>query len=226
MGPQATIDFERRVHRVSQDLIPQWAATGYPPMVVYYHRNAPFVLEDDYHPVIPFQPHPDLERGTKLLGSIADFIVITSNGPHMLAGHIEETAGVPLLSMIECTLEEVRRRSWRRVGVLGLGEPLVYMNSLEQMGLSFETLSDEAGGLRDLLDQGILALMSGQETPEHRAILVEAIEELRGRSVDGIILGCTELPLLLADPNDLANGPDLINPAQLLAEAAVRRAME
>jgi aspartate racemase len=41
--------------------------------------------------------------------------------------------------------------------------------------------------------------------------------------VEGIILGCTEIPLLLGEA---ADGPDLINPLQLLAEAAVRFAME
>jgi len=48
MGPQATMDFERRVHEVSQRLLPRSVNTGYPPMVVFYHRRPR--LPSDGHP--------------------------------------------------------------------------------------------------------------------------------------------------------------------------------
>ena len=41
ISPQATMDFEARVHRVSQRLVPQMWNSGYPPMVVWYHRRLP-----------------------------------------------------------------------------------------------------------------------------------------------------------------------------------------
>ncbi len=56
-----------------------------------------------------------------------------------------------------------------------------------------------------------------------RAITHEAILTLRHEGVDGIILGCTEIPLLLQGEADM---PDLLNPAQVLAEATVRYALE
>lgn len=65
--------------------------------------------------------------------------------------------------------------------------------------------------------------MAGQEGPADRETAREAVKTLRARDVDGIILGCTEIPLLLQEE---ANAPDLINPAQLLVEAAVRSALE
>ena len=64
--------------------------------------------------------------------------------------------------------------------------------------------------------------MEGRNDAESTAIAREAVTVLRARGVDGIILGCTEIPLLL--PNDL-DAPDLINPAQQLAEAAVKHAL-
>ena len=42
LGPQATMDFEERIHTVSQQLIPQHGNSGYPPMVVYYYRHPLF----------------------------------------------------------------------------------------------------------------------------------------------------------------------------------------
>ena len=55
----------------------------------------------------------------------------------------------------------------------------------------------------------------------HAQSAEDALNELRARSVDGIILACTEIPLLLGER---ATASDLINPLQLLADAAVRHA--
>jgi aspartate racemase len=125
--------------------------------------------------------------------------------------------------MIDLTVAESKRRGWRRIGVLGLGDPQVYTRKLDPLGIDYETLSGEPGGLRDRLDRAILALMTGQAGPEETATALEAVDTLRAGNVDGVILGCTEIPLLLGD---LAEAPDLIHPLQLLAEAAVRFAIE
>jgi aspartate racemase len=65
--------------------------------------------------------------------------------------------------------------------------------------------------------------MEGREDERDRRRVREAVAWLRGRGVEGIILGCTELPLLLREHADAAN---LLNPAQLLAEAAVQLALD
>jgi aspartate racemase len=223
MGPQATMDFEARVHEVSRRLIPQAFGMGYPPMVVVYNRHPPVVLDENYKPVVPWQPNPNLLEASRKLGQVADFIVITSNAPHLMRDYIEEASGLKVLSMIELVLDEVRRRGWRRVGVLGLGDPMVHRGPLDSQGIPYEVLSGETGGLRDRLDGAIRAVMEGQDGPEESAIAREAVDTLRARGVDGVVLGCTEIPLLL---RDATNAPDLINPAQLLAEAAVRFAIE
>jgi len=61
--------------------------------------------------------------------------------------------------------------------------------------------------------------MEGREDESDRRWVHDAVAWLRGRGVEGIILGCTELPLLLREHADAA---DLLNPAQVLAEAAVQ----
>jgi len=221
LGPQATMDFEARSHQAAQRLIPQHGNSGYPPMVVYYHRRAPFVMSDDRTPVFPLQPDPDLSQAAQWLGAKADFLVITANGPHMAQAQIEQAAGCKVLSMIEVTLEEVQRRGWRKVGVLGFGEPqvAVYTQPLSQLNLAYEIIEVE---LQTKLNESILGLMEGRDNAESTGIAREALATLRARAVDGIILGCTELPLLL---HEEADEPDLVNPAQLLAEAAVRYAL-
>jgi aspartate racemase len=157
------------------------------------------------------------------IGALVDFLVITANGPHMLKDEFERVSGRKVLSMIDLAVEEARHRHWRKIGLLGLGEPQVYMQPLDQLGIAYETLSGEFVDLRSNLDSAILALMEGRAGQEGTATAMQAIETLRGKGVDGIILGCTEIPLLLGEA---AVSPDIINPGELLAEAAVRYALD
>jgi aspartate racemase len=219
LGPQATMDFEARVHRVAQRLITPRANTGYPPMVVYYYRHPPALLTDEGKPQLPFRADPRLLEAAKRLGGQADFLVITANAPHLLQAEIEQAAGRKVLSMIDATLEEVRRRKWKRVGVLGLIDPVFYTRPLGQLGIACETMDPES---RAALDKAIFRVMEGRDDAESAAAAQGAVTTLRARGVDGVILGCTEIPLLLRESADAA---DLINPAQLLAEAAVRAAL-
>lgn len=213
------MDFEARVHRVAQQLVPQRGNGGYPPLVVYYHRFPPFVTAEGWEPELPLRAHPALLDAAAKIGGMADFLAITSNFVHLFQAEIEQAAGCEVLSMIEVTLAEVRRRQWRRVGVLGFGDPLVYTQPLGAMGLATETIF---GDLRDRLDGAIHEVMEGRENADSASAARQAVDELRGRSIDGIILGCTEIPLLLGDG---ASAADLVNPLELLAHAAVNHAL-
>ncbi|MGH7726261.1 MAG: hypothetical protein ACREOU_12615, partial [Candidatus Eiseniibacteriota bacterium] len=82
IGPQATMDFEARIHRVAQREIPQRVNGGYPPMIVYYHRRPPFVLGPDMLARQPLELDPAFAEALPRIGALSDFIVITANGPH------------------------------------------------------------------------------------------------------------------------------------------------
>lgn len=220
IGPQATMAFQALVHREAQRLIPQDRNFGYPPMVVSFFRALPMVLGPDGAADPPLRPHPGLLEAARRLGALADFVVVTSNFTHTFAREIEAAAGRPLLSLIETTLAEIRRRDWRRVGVLGFGDPVIYTRPLLAEGRACETIEPP---LRDRLDRAIFDLMEARDDDAARASAHEGVETLRGRRVDGVVLGCTEIPLLLRLPEI---PPDLIDPAALLAEAAVRRSLE
>ena len=220
MGPHATMDFEARVHAVSQQVIPQHFVSGYPAMVVYYCRHAPLLINDDGSPVMPTQVDPGLLKAARVLGNAADFIVMTANGPHMFQALVEQESGRPVLSMIELTVAEIARRGLRTIGVLELGQRTMYAEPLGQLGIAVSYIPDE---LQKPLDAGIFALDEGREGPESRVAARAAVAHLRGNGVEAILLACTEIPLLLGSE---AAAPDIVNPIQLLAEAAVRRAME
>ena len=220
ISAQATIDFEIRVHRCAQRLNPGPWSSGYPPMVSWYHRRPPILIGDDERPVIPMQLDPQLLDAAAWLGQVSDFLVIPCSTAHIGLAAIREAAGRPVVSMIQVTLDEIARRGCRRVGLLGFhAPPPFYREPLVDRGVTCEGI-DAALQLR--IDAGVRAVMEGRDGKAETEAVREAAGTLRARGVDAVLLGCTELPLLLADESEAA---DLVNPAALLAEAAVRFAM-
>jgi aspartate racemase len=217
ISPQATMDFEARIHRECQRAVPQHWNSGYPPMVVWYHRSLPVRLDPDGRPALPMELDPGLVEAAAWVGKAVDFIVVPCNTAHIGVAEIEAAAGCPVLSMIDVTLDEVARRGWRRVGVLGFsGAPRLYTEPLRARGVACEAID---GALQQTLDAAILALMEGRDGDPEAEAARAAVAALRATRVDGVVLGCTEIPLLLRTE---AEAGDLVSPLALLAEAAVR----
>jgi aspartate racemase len=220
LGPQATMDFERRIHEASQRLIPAKGNGGYPPMIVYYCRFPPVLVDENLQLIMPVQVNPALLEAAKELGSMVDFLVITANGPHVFQQKIEAAADCRVLSMIGVALAKLQQSGWQKVGLLALGEPRIYMQALDQMGIEYAILGKEQ---RKSLDEAIMRVMEGKDGKEERQLAEGAIRQLKDQGAEGTILGCTEIPLLLT--NDL-DKQTLINPVELLAEATVQYALD
>lgn len=222
LGPQATMDFEARVHRVAQRLIPQDGNQGYPPMVVYYFREPPISLPADGSlPTTLIPANPRLLDAAQRLGAWADFLVITSNGVHFFQEEIEQAADCKVLSMIDVTVNEVQRRNLKHIGIVDFRPRTmnIYAQPLDQVGIRWEVLPAE---MLPAIYGAVLAMDEGRAGREENQILQAGLTYLRGQQVEAIILACTEIPLILAEAGQ---GEDLINPAQLLAEATVRYAI-
>ncbi len=223
LGPQATMDFEVRVHRIAQQLIPQKGNQGYPPMVVSYFRQPPVILPDDGSFPTTLPPvNPQLLDTAQRLGAWADFLVITANGVHAFQDEIERAAGCQVLSMVDVTVDDVQRRNLKHVGIVDFrpAQLSVYPHPLDQVGIRWEVLPND---MLPALYQAVLAVDEGRAGREETQIARAGLAHLRAQNVDGIILACTEIPFMLPEPDTEV---DVINPLQLLAEAAVRFAIE
>lgn len=218
IGPQATIDFERRIHAVAQQKIPRHLNQGYPPLVTVFLRHPPILIEDG-RTVEPLTLDPRLLDAARRLGEWADLIAIPSNTPHLFVEEIGRAAGCEVVSMIDAVMAELARRDVQPVGLLGLGLPQVYVERFSDSSIETLTASEE---LRRRLDAAILRVMEGSETSGDRAVAREAVDFLRENGAVVVVLGCTEIPLLLGHE---ADEPELVNPGQLLAEAVVTRSI-
>ena len=153
LGPQATMDFEARVHRVAQELVPQHTNEGYPPMVVYYFREPPVDIAGlpTFSPTNPAfrgpppPANPRMLEAARGLGTMADFLVLPSNGVHTWQREIEQAAGLPVLSMVDATVTEIQRRNSRKIAIADFRPQFmgVYARPLERLGIAWEALPDD-----------------------------------------------------------------------------------
>ena len=220
-APQATLDFESAIHRLSTKLIPPSFTTGYPPMVAIYFREVPFKMKDGSF-VVPVEPNPNLLSTVKTLGKQCDFWVMVANAPHIFRESLEKASGKKLLSMIDVTIEEIKRRKLKKVGIIAIGLALkdkLFQAPLDELKIKYEVIPDD---LVNNIDQSVFKVMEGEDPTRLKKSAIDAVRYLRKKGVDGIILGCTEVPLLLGSK---AQEKDLINPSSLLAEAAVKFAI-
>ena len=220
---RATLDILERILAYSASRVPQYGNRGYPLINLRMLNRAPMKLnEDGSYPEI-LEPSSELLESARFIGKDSDFLIIPSNTPHLFVKEIEKEAGKPVLSIVEVAVSEAMRRGYKRVGVMAIGITLdkrLYQDPLEKIGIESIALPEDLSKRLD--DEGVYPIQEGAEVSEVNNIAFEAVKYFRSQEVDGIILGCTEIPILLGKS---ANDSDIINPSQLLAEAVVEKAL-
>ena len=165
-----------------------------------------------------------LASAERLVHAGADFVICPDNTAHQGLDLVREESPVPWLHIAEEVASVAAERGFQRLGILGtryLMEGPVYPAKLGARGIGFEIPGPED---RARINTVIFEeLVRGRIEAHSRRDLQRIIESLADRGCDAVVLGCTEIPLLLG-ADDLQ--PDLINPAALLAEAAVRFSIE
>ena len=154
----------------------------------------------------------------------ADFVVICTNTMHKMAEDMQKSMGIPLLHIADATADRVRSAGIRTVGLLGTKftmEQDFYRGRLvEKHGLNV-LVPDEKE--REVVHRVIYdELVVGKILPESREKFARIIAELAARGAEGIILGCTEIGLLVK-PED--SPVPLFDTTQIHAEAAVEFAL-
>ncbi|MFE3651038.1 aspartate/glutamate racemase family protein [Streptomyces sp. NPDC057579] len=153
----------------------------------------------------------------------AELLLICTNTMHKVADQVSSAVGVPLLHLADTTAEAVRGKGLRRVGLLGTAftmEQDFYRGRLVDHGL--DVVVPNAAG-RETVHRVIYEeLCVGVVKEESRAAYIAVIDELIAAGAEGIVLGCTEIELLVR-PQD---SPVPVFPTtRLHAEAAVARAL-
>jgi len=132
----------------------------------------------------------------------ADFGLMTANTPHIVFDEVAGNTSLPLISIIETTVRAVVQSGARSVGLLGTETTMnapFYPQALGARGVS--ALVPDAADRR-LLSRIIYdELARGEVRPESKAGYLRVIRDLRDRGAQGILLACTEIPLIVG-PGD------------------------
>lgn len=165
-----------------------------------------------------------LSSAGKLARAGADFLICPDNTIHQAFDLVEHRAPRPWLHIAREVGAEAKRRGFRRLAVLGtryLMEGPVYPQALKAAGIEHCIPKAEQ---RERINQIIFdELVNGQFLPRSLAYYVEVIRSLKDEGCDAVVLGCTEIPLLVTpESSPLAT----LDSTRLLARAAVRKAVE
>ncbi len=155
----------------------------------------------------------------------ADFIIICTNTMHKMAAEVEQSVSIPLLHIADAAGEQIVKQKLSCVGLLGTRftmEEDFYKGRLEEK-FGLEVLTPEKAD-REIVHRVIYEeLVLGKIIPSSKAEYLRIIQGLQDRGAEGIILGCTEIGLLVKQ-DDCAL--PLFDTTLLHAEAAVEYALK
>jgi len=164
------------------------------------------------------------DRARRLEKAGADFIVLCTNTMHKVAPDIESAVDIPLLHIADAIGEAARESGIRTVGLLGtrftMAEPFYRERLAMRHGLEVLIPTEEQ---REVVDRVIFdELVKGELSDASRAAYVGIIDDLVARGAEGVILGCTEIGLLVG--SDDASVP-LFDSAAIHARRAAELAL-
>ncbi len=161
----------------------------------------------DFGPIAKFQHDGNWEELTRIMAEAgqklekggADFIVICTNTMHKMADDVAAGVSIPLVHIADTTAKEILRLGLKTVALLGTRftmEQDFYKGRLaEKYGLKVLTPDDEGMNLVHQIIYHELCL--GTIKDSSKQVYVEIIEKLVKQGAEGVILGCTEIPLLV-----------------------------
>ena len=164
-----------------------------------------------------------LSSAEKLARAGADFLICPDNTIHRAFDLVAPRSPRPWLHIVEEVANEARHQNYRRLALLGTRytmEGPVYPAKLAAAGIEYAVPTPEE---RQRLDQIIFdELVNAKFTPQALSYYLEVIGRLKSVSCDAVVLGCTEIPLLVTP--EVSPLPTL-DSTRILARAAVRKAV-
>ncbi|HEY0528657.1 MAG TPA: amino acid racemase [Gemmatimonadaceae bacterium] len=217
LGPESTIDYYRRI----LDAWRRVDSSSAPPLIIdsLDVTHTMHLVQTDRAALITYLG----DSVRRLHAAGADFVAITANTPHIAFDEISAQSPVPLISIVETCATETARRGLHRPLLLGTrftmdGDFYPDVFRRHELTLVVPGETDRAW----THDKYVTQLLKGDFRDETRDGFVELVTRLRDDSaVDSVILGGTELPLLLTTPT--IAGLPVLDTTALHVDAIVKR---
>ena len=164
-----------------------------------------------------------LESAEKLKRAGSDFLICPDNTVHQAFAYVAERSPLPWLHIAEVVAAEAIERGYRRLALTGtkwLVASEVYPEKLADRGLDYQRPeTEECGEINRIIME---ELVKSALKPEGVAYFQGVIGRLKDEGCDAVVLGCTEIPLIIDDGNSPL---PTLDSTRLLARAALRKAV-
>jgi len=216
MSPESTTMYYEVITRTYQD---RFGDYGFPEIIIFsvsfqkyvnwMHRNAWDKIANGL-----------IEAIVRLKNGGAHFAIIATNTMHKVFDQIQKESPLPLLSIIDATAEAIQSKKMKTIGLLGTRFTMAESFYKERLGeWGIKTLVPDDQGQKIVNQIVFDELGKGKIRKESKQKCLTIVQRLHQRGVQGVILGCTELPLLIQEKDC---GIPLFNTAVLHAEKVLQ----
>ena len=189
----STIEYYRLLNELVGDKI----GTQQNPPLLLYSLNVKLMRENDSEKIKNLY----LEIAQKLESAGAKAIIICANTPHMVYDFVQPKINVPILHIADAVAREAKQKSYKKLGLLGT-RPTMQGDFL-QGGLrdkhQIETLIPADNFIDETHRFISEELTQGKFSDAAKSFYLEQMQLLKERGAEAIILGCTELPMLIQE---------------------------
>lgn len=215
LGPDTTAMFYLEINRLFKPEIQR-------PQILMWNVSIPVAIEEDLlikgigvEKYLPFL----IDGAKRLEKGGADFIVIPCNTVHVLIDEIRKSVGIPVVSIIESTIEVLLQNKHKKVGLLSTGvtsrerlfEKKLFKNRIQSISVNKSQ--------QHVLNTMIHKIVNNKTEDKDAQVLTEIATELKTQGADCIVLACTDLQQIM----QVIPGVQIIDTMRVLAEASVSR---
>ena len=216
-GPESTVEYYRRLIATYHARVSE---SGAPPIIINSVDNKNLVkwfTAGELAPVIDFLA-AEIER---LARAGADFALIAAVTPHLGFDKLRQRASIPVLSIVEATADGAKKVGLRRLALFGTRftmQATLFPEAFERRGMTIVLPNEKE---QEFIHEKYMGeLFVGTILDDTRAALIDIVETMKRRdNVDGLILGGTELSLILREPT--AAGLPVLDTTQIHVETAL-----
>lgn len=217
IGPESTVDYYKQIITAFNT---KYSELAYPEIIVYsvnMNELMAFIAAESWDKLSVWL----LEKISSLQRAGAEFAAIASNTPHIVFDEVKSKSPIPLLSIIEETCKKTHEMGLRNIGLMGTKltmEAEFYKKPFISKGISIIVPTEREQQIihHKLFSEIELGIIKDSTREELLLITKRMVEENR---IDSLILGCTELPLILTESR---YGIPFLNTSAIHCESIIR----
>tara|TARA_R110002012_G_scaffold56480_1_gene144753 strand:+ start:324 stop:1019 length:696 start_codon:yes stop_codon:yes gene_type:complete len=187
----STIEYYKLINQMASKIIGDWAN---PPLIIH-SINIELMREQNKKKINTKY----LDTARKLQTAGAEAIVICANTPHMVYDFVQPQIVIPILHIADATGKEAKGLGLKKLGLLGNKPTMIgeFIPKILMKNYDIATIIPEVDAIPKAHEYVSKELTQGVFSQEAKQFFIQQIELLKEKGADGIILGCTELPLLI-----------------------------